>query len=269
MFEGWEIPRSFQFISKIGYDGVEIAPFTIAKSLKDISSKRRKEIRDLAEGYGLEVVGLHWLLAQTSGLHINHPEKRVRQRTMEYLIELINFCGDIGGSIMVIGSPKQRNLLPNLSNDDAWGFAKEVFQGVLPQAEKREVTLCLEPLSRDETDFINTSEEALRIVKELSSPNFGLILDVKAMSREKIPIPRIIEGSQGFLRHFHANDANRRGPGFGSTDFHPIIGALQKIGYEGYISVEVFDSSPNPEKVASESLGYLRSCLKKTSYKDH
>ncbi len=69
---------------------------------------------------------------------------------------------------------------------------------------------------------------------------------------------QIIRSARDVLAHFHANDANRRGPGFGDTDFVPIAGALDEIGYRGFVSVEVFDFSPDPRTIASRSLEYLR-----------
>jgi sugar phosphate isomerase/epimerase len=120
------------------------------------------------------------------------------------------------------------------------------------------VTLCIESLSAAETDFINTVDDALRMAREMESPNFKVILDVKAMSSEGQDLPSIIRGAKGMVGHFHANDANRRGPGFGGTDFGPIAQALKDIGYDGYVSVEVFDFSPDPETIASRSIEYLR-----------
>jgi sugar phosphate isomerase/epimerase len=60
------------------------------------------------------------------------------------------------------------------------------------------------------------------------------------------------------VAHVHANDANRRGPGFGETDFGPIAKTLADIGYKGWVSVEVFDYSPDPETIARQSLAYLQ-----------
>jgi sugar phosphate isomerase/epimerase len=80
------------------------------------------------------------------------------------------------------------------------------------------------------------------------------------MSSEDTPAPDLIRRHAARLGHFHANDANRRGPGFGSVDFVPIFRALREIGYGGWVSVEVFDYSPNPETIARESLRYMREC---------
>ena len=131
----------------------------------------------------------------------------------------------------------------------------------MPELESRGVVLCLEPLSPQETDFLNTAEETARMVREIDSPAVRLLLDVKAMSSESIAIPDIIHANADVLGHFHANDANLRGPGFGDSDFRPIAQALKDIGYSGWVSVEVFDFSPDPVTIAERSMQYLRKCF--------
>ncbi len=258
MFENWKLSDVMRYASSIGYDGVEIAPFTICEDVTEVSRQERKAISEEAQSMGLEIVGLHWLLVKPEGLYINHPDDAIRTKTQRYMQELIRFCSDIGGSIMVIGSPKQRNVVEGITYQRAWELARSVFKECAKTAEEVGVTLCMEPLSPQETNFITTAEEAMRMIEEVGSPNFKLILDVKAMSSEDRDIPSIIRSARDVLAHFHANDANRRGPGFGDTDFVPIAGALDEIGYRGFVSVEVFDFSPDPRTIASRSLEYLR-----------
>jgi sugar phosphate isomerase/epimerase len=80
------------------------------------------------------------------------------------------------------------------------------------------------------------------------------------MCSELTPIPELIRAHAAVLGHFHANDANRRGPGFGTTDFVPILQALTESHYAGWVSVEVFDYTPDPVTIARESIRYLRAC---------
>jgi sugar phosphate isomerase/epimerase len=159
---------------------------------------------------------------------------------------------------MVFGSPKQRNVLPELSPEQARDLAVKTFEEVLPAAEARGVTICLEPLTPAETDFVNTAAEAVDIINQIGHPNLRLHLDVKAMCSEDQPIPAIIREYAPYMRHFHVNDPNLRGPGFGDLDFAPIMAALNDVGYDGYVSVEVFDFSPDPETIASKSIEYLK-----------
>jgi sugar phosphate isomerase/epimerase len=181
---------------------------------------------------------------------------------MDYFLSLIDCCADLGGTTMVIGSPKQRNIIEGETFESAWVRAKNLFLESLPLAEKRNILLLIEPLAPYETNFINTTDEAVRMIEEINHPNFKLNLDVKAMSTEKRPIPDIIAGAEKYLRHVHVNDANGRGPGFGGTDFKPISGALKDIKYDGCLSVEVFDFKPDPETIASKSYAYLKGIFK-------
>ncbi len=257
----WPLRKAMEYVSRVGYQAIEIAPFTLAPSVQDISPAKREEIRLLSKDYDLEIIGLHWLLASPSGLSISSADKKIRNRTASYLRSLIDFCSDIGGKILVFGSPKQRNIEKNSSYEETRKRAKEVFRSSLDKAVERGVIICLEPLARRETDFINTAEEAVSLVKEISHPNFRLHLDVKAMSDEERGIPEIIKKNKDYLFHFHANDANGLGPGFGETNFEPIIKTLREVKYSGFISVEVFDTSPGQKRIAEESLAYLKKFL--------
>jgi sugar phosphate isomerase/epimerase len=254
--------RPFEDVCRLaadtGYDAVEIAPFTLADSVLDIPAERRAEIRAAAAGQGLEIAGLHWLLARPEGLHLNSPDADVRRRTVDYLHAEIDFCSDLGGANMIVGSPKQRNVLPGQDCEEVWDRAVGVFGALAIHAAERGVCLCIEPLAPAETNFLCTAAEARRLVDAVGHPHFRMMLDVKAMCGDEEPIPEIIRKSKGYFEHFHANDANLQGPGFGDTDFAPIVQALREVGYDGCVSVEVFDFSPGPETIARESLRYLK-----------
>ncbi|HUR32223.1 MAG TPA: sugar phosphate isomerase/epimerase family protein, partial [Vicinamibacterales bacterium] len=210
---------------------------------------------------GIEILGLHWLLAKTEGFHLTSPDPDVRRRTADYLIALTHACGDLGGAVMVLGSPQQRSLLPGVSPDQAYMLAAETLSAVTPALQERGVTLCLEPLSPTETDFMNTCDDALRLAGMVGHPRVVLHLDVKAMySERELPVD-LIRRHGDVAGHFHANDANRRGPGFGDVDFVPIFQALRDSGYDRWVSVEVFDYTPDPETIARHSLRYMRECL--------
>ena len=127
-----------------------------------------------------------------------------------------------------------------------------------PTRRERGAIICIEPLAPAETNFINTAAEAIRFARQFGSPAMKIALDVKAMCAEPKPIPRIIRQSWPHFAHFHANDKNLKGPGFGEIDFHPIAAALKETGYEGYVSVEVFRFEEGPETIARRSLEYLR-----------
>ena len=263
LFRGWPMDRIFNYAAQLGYDGIEIAPYTLADSVTEISHEKRRTIRRAAEENGIEIIGLHWLLVKPEGLYINHPDEFIRIKTQEYIEALIHFCADIGGKVLIHGSGHQRKVQEKCTFREAWEWARETFEACLETARKRNVIYCIEPLTRASTNFINTVEEALRMVKEIRHPNFKMVFDCRsATAHEESIISALLRALESrALYHVHVNDATGRGPGFGETKFAPILKTLRESGYQRHISVEVFDYDPNPETIASRSIGYLRGIL--------
>lgn len=259
-FEGWDHARVCNRVAEFGYTGLEVAPFTLASRITDVSPTRRSELRQQAEAAGVKLIGLHWLLAKTEGFHLTSPDAAVRQRTGEYLAELARAAADLGGDILVLGSPFQRNLADGMTKEQGDDLAADTLSHCLPALEKSRVYLCLEPLTTAETNYMTTAAEGVRLINKLKHPWVKLHLDVKAMSSEGTPVPDIIRANAAFMHHFHANDPNKRGPGFGDVDFKPIFQALKDVNYTGWVSVEVFDYTPDPETIARESIHYMREC---------
>ncbi len=264
-FQDWPHERAFRLAQECGYTGIEFAPFTLGANATQITRETREQIRRLSDQYELSPVGLHWLLAKTEGLYLTSPDTEVRRRTSGYFVQLAELCRDLGGRLMVLGSPQQRNLLPGVTHEQAMEYAADVLRGALPAFVDCDVTLALEPLGPAEGDFMLTAESAIQLARTLDSPNIQLHLDVKAMSSEDKSIPQIIADSADYLAHFHANDSNKRGPGMGDVDFVPIFAALKQIGYKGWVSVEVFDYEPGVERLARESIAYMQRCWKQVN----
>lgn len=257
-FENWKQDDAFACAAELGYHGIEIAPFTVANDVRDIPVEGRKRLRKAAEDAGLAVTGLHWLLAKTTGLHLTSPDPNTRKRTAEYLIELTKFCSDLGGQVMVFGSPKQRDVLTNVTHEQAIESAAEVFKQVMPVAESRRVTIAMEPLARKETNFLNTADQAVELIERVDHPHFRLHLDVKAMSDMGKPVPQIIRENKKYTVYYHANDPDGHGPGTSGLDHKPFADALKATGYNGWVSVEVFDYKPDPRTIAANAIEYLK-----------
>ncbi len=262
LFEGWDFAEVCSTLKALGYEGVEIAPFTLDERPVEINAKRRAELRRIVADAGLETIGTHWLLARTEGYYLTHPEAGVRERTGDYLVALAELTRDLDGSLMVLGSPKQRDLLPGVTTEAATGYAEEVFRRILPRLGEIGVTLCLEPLAPSETDFLNTCEEANAVIARVDHPNLVLHMDVKAQSGEIGPtVPELIRRHAARAGHFHAQDTNKRGPGMGDVDFVPILRALVESGYDRWVSVEVFDYSPGAVETSRISIETLKAAL--------
>jgi sugar phosphate isomerase/epimerase len=259
-FQQWPLDQAFALAQASGYTGIELAPFTLGASAYAIPAHQRAEVRRLAERAELEVVGLHWLLAKTEGYYLTSPDVDVRRRTSEYLGELARLCRDVGGRILVLGSPQQRNLRPGVTHDHAMVDAAEVIDAAVPALVDCQVTLAVEPLGPEEGNFLMTADAACQLLDLINSPQVRLHLDVKAMSSEEKGITEIIHDCGPRIAHFHANDPNRRGPGMGVVDFVPIFRALRDVSYQGWISVEVFDYSPGIHSLVQESIQYMQRC---------
>lgn len=265
LFEGWDWERQCRFIAETGYTGIELAPFTLAPRITDVPATQRRELRKIAADHGLEICGLHWLLAKTTGFHLTTADAQVRAATAEYLRALAQACGELGGTVLVFGSPAQRNVEAGMSRAQAYANAAEVFRAAMPVFAEHNVTLCMEPLTPKETDFCNTCADAVELMKLVDHPCFRLHQDVKAMLSEPTSIPELIDRFRAETAHFHVNDNNLLGPGMGPTDYHPIFRALLASGYRGWVSVEVFDYRPGAEHIARESLRYMRDVLAELS----
>ena len=259
MFEKQPMAQIASTAARLGYHGIEVAPFTLATSVLEITAAKRKEARQAITDHGLEVVGLHWLFAGPQGLHMTTPDQATWQRTRDYLAALLALCSDLGGKILVLGSPKQRSVPENQTKQGAWKRAVDLLASVVEQAGKLGLTICLEPLAPVETNFINSVEEGMKLVREVNHPSLKIHLDVKAMCSEGRPVPEIIRSVKvQDVGHFHVNDPNLYGPGMGEVDYAPIAEAVRDLGYDKWLSVEPFKYDPDPETVARKSIEYLR-----------
>ncbi len=260
------LQQAVDLAASLGYTGWEVAPFMLGTDAMSISPAQRKAYRRVVRAAGMQVIGLHWLLAKTEGYHLTTEDAETRKRTAKYFEALIELCGDLcqdnsvgdTSGVMVLGSPMQRNRADGVTTEMAMQNAAEVLGGLGPMLDRHDVRIALEPLGPQEGNFLNTADETRRLKSLLPSPRIGLHLDVKAMSSEPEDIPTIIRNHADWLVHFHANDPNRRGPGMGDVDFAPILAALQEVHYKGWVSVEVFDYEPGAERLASESIATLK-----------
>lgn len=259
VFEKRDFAESCRVLKKAGWQGIEIAPFTLAENATTVSAARRKELRDIMASEGVEFVGLHWLMVGPPGLHVTTPDAAVRRKSWDYVAGLIDLCADLGPrGVMVFGSPKQRSSTGGISAREATKNFIDGFAGVAPRALDRGVTICIEPLSAAQTDVLLTLEEAVSIVDQLANPAIRTMYDSHNAIDEVEPHEKLVDRYFEYLRHIHVNemDGTYPRPG-GGHDFKPVLQVLKDRGYTGWVSMEVFDFSPGADKIVTEAGTYL------------
>jgi D-psicose/D-tagatose/L-ribulose 3-epimerase len=261
---GLAFERQCAFAAEAGYDGLEIAPFTLGKEPHRISASRRTEIRRSAENSGIAIIGLHYLLRAPEGLSITAEDAAIRERTIDVMRRLIDLCAELGGKVLVHGSPDQRRIPEGMGAQAARQRGVDAFAAIADDAKRASVFYCIEPLSKHDTDFINHIAEAAAIVELIANPALRTMIDCRAASVTESQSPAaLIEQwlPKGIIAHVHVNDRNRRGPGQGEDLFAPVFAALKRLNYAGVVSVEPFDYVPDGPGSAARAIGYIRGIL--------
>jgi D-psicose/D-tagatose/L-ribulose 3-epimerase len=259
-----EFAAQCAYAAALGYDGLEVAPYTLAADPLAIPAAQRAAIRRAAADAGVAVTGLHWLLVKPDGLSITTADAPTRKRTIAAMTTLVDVCAELGGRYLVHGSPAQRRIPSGETRDAAWARARDAFAAAADAAERAGVTYLIEPLPRDETDLVNTLDEARAMVREIGSPAFASMLDTKSAAlSESRPVADIAREAlaAGAISHVQLNDRNRRGPGQGRDHFAPVLAVLIAGGYEGDIAIEPFDYVPDGAACAARAIGYVRGIL--------
>jgi sugar phosphate isomerase/epimerase len=261
---GRDFAKQCALAAQLGYDGLELAPFTLAEDPSTLGPREAASFRDAAKAEGLAITSLHWLLVKPDGLSITSAEKAVHQRSIDVMRRMIDFAAALGAAVLVHGSPGQRTIGPQQTPEDALTRATVAWAAAAEAAKAAKVIYCLEPLSRDQTPLVNTIAEAATVIERIGSPALRTMLDTRAASlAEKEPPAALIERwwPSGLLAHVQLNDRNRRGPGQGNDVFAPVFAALKRVGYDGAVAVEPFDYVPDGPAAAARAIGYIRGIL--------
>lgn len=253
--------RQCALAAALGYDGLEVAPFTLSDDPAGLTGAQRAGLRQAAEREGIAVTGLHWLLNVPAGLSLTSDDPEIHRRTGAHMAAMVELCADLGGKVLVHGSPNQRRLAAASTPERARESALHLLRQAAECARGAGVTYCIEPLAPAMTDFVTNVREALEIVEEIGSPAFATMIDsLAAWGGEREEPDALIRRHlpSGRIGHIHLNDDNRRAPGQGERRFAPVLRALGELGYEGVIGVEPFDYHPDGPAAAARAIGYLR-----------
>lgn len=254
-------PAQCAYAAALGYQGLEIAPFTLADDPLALGAAEIQAVRRALADEGLAATGLHWLLLAPEGLSITDPDPAVRQRTRDVIERLCALAGELDARVLVHGSPHQRRTG---GDADAIERAIEMLGTAAAAAQAAGVIYCLEPLAPKENDFVHTVAEAAAIVRRIGNPHLATMIDCSATAQtEDRPVAEVIREwmPSGLVRHVQVNDPNRRGPGEGEMPFTPILRALVETGYDGDIAFEPFIYEPDGGACAARSIGYVKGIL--------
>lgn len=257
-----ELPfdRQCALAAGLGYRGLEIAPFTFGDDAWRMPATKRGDIRHACKAAGVEVSGLHWLLAAPAGLSITTSDRTVWQKSVDVLRASVELCAELGGVYLVHGSPAQRRVAEASDAkraEEAWALAAEA-------AQKAGVVYCLEPLAQPDCNFINTLAEASALVQRIGNPAFRSMIDTLASSLMEVePVADVIRKwmPTGLVQHVQLNDRNKRGPGEGDDKFAPVLAALKETGYDGWVAMEPFIYEPDGPTCAARMIGYVSGLL--------
>jgi D-psicose/D-tagatose/L-ribulose 3-epimerase len=262
-FEGRPFDEACRVMRGFGYEGIEVAPFTLAADPLDVRAERRREYRRIMNGEGIEFAGMHWLLVTPKPVHVTTPDRALREQSWQYVRNLVDLCADLSGKsadngVMVFGSPKQRSSTGGLSAAEATRNFIEGLAGVAPHAEQRGVTILMEALPHSQSDVVHTLEEAVQVIREINSPAVRTMFDSHNAEDETEPHDELIAKYFDLIRHVHVNEMDGAHPGTGNYDFVRIFRALVRLNYQGWISLEAFDFAVGAETIAAETIEYLK-----------
>ena len=244
---------AFSLASYLGYDGVEL-------HIRHPGQIKRDELKNLIEEYGLGIPTLGTGMAATQeGLTLSNPDPDIRRRTMERIREYIALAAHLDSAV-TLGS-----ITGSLGNDPRQQplrreAALECLEECTRAAAEARVTMLLEALNRYERDYLNTLEEALRVIRQIGMPNLKLLADTFHMNIEEANITASLRTAGRDLGHVHLADTNRQAPGHGHLDLRGVLRALQDIGYEGYLSFEILPL-PTFRQAAEDGIRNVRETL--------
>lgn len=227
-----------KLLKKYSMSGVEIAPTKIWKNPTEESYQTINKYRKYWEKNGI-------LISSTQSILFGHPEllifgnKDKRNATLIYLEKMIRVSAQLGAEAIVFGSPKNRNRF-NVNKAQALHIASDFFSKIATISKRYNVFFCIEPNPIEYgTNFINNTDEAVGLVRNVDHPNFKLHLDSGTMTVNGENVEEAITDGFPYLRHFHISEKNLSPIGKGKTDHEKIANILRTLNYKHWVSIEM------------------------------
>ena len=248
-------------VRAFGLEGLEVAPSRVWRDTwRGLKSADVAAYRRAVEGAGLRVIGLHSLFFDQPELGL-FKGAAARARTLAFLEHLSAVCRDLGGRTLVYGSAAARRR-GDLAPGVAFAEAADFFGALARRIEGHGTCFCFEPLGPDESDFVNSAFDSIRIVKAVANPRLRVQLDAKALVANNEATIATFRAAAPFLVHVHANDPGLGVLGSTGQVDHAALGSmLRDIGYDGCVSIEQrMLTADNPLGDIARSAQVLRQC---------
>jgi sugar phosphate isomerase/epimerase len=227
--------ENLEMLSNLGFQGIEI-PGSLQLNPYTVSREERRRLKELVESYGLEIAASNVIYPR--GFQHVSDDEATRMRSIEYTWRLAEAAAEIDCRILVWGSSHARNIPPNIPYDIARERNIAVLREACRAGEEYGVVFAIEPLSKRESNFINTVLEAYDIAESIGSDHLMILADLRHMIREEDSVLDSLRAVSKHLVHVHIADENLRVPGRGVIDFSKVFKTLDEIRYRGYLSIE-------------------------------
>lgn len=257
MFGNQEFAKTCGLLKTCGFEGVEIAPYTLSNVNGYFSTSTLAQIRSTLEAHELAFAGFHWLFAHPSGLHITTADPLARRKALDHLKGLLFAAGELGGGNLILGSPKQRSVSDATPEEGLRRLADFLVEAADAALEANSI-ICLEALPKKETNVMNTLAEARSLVERIRHPAVQSMFDFHNCGDEALGWLELVRDYQDIIRHVHINRNDGGHPLPGSEgQYRPTFKELAVQKYTGWVSLEIFTIPADPLRVLLETRDFL------------
>ncbi len=243
------IEASMRKAVEFGYDGIELA-------LKHAGQVKADRLEAFCSEYGVSIpcISTGQVFAGL-GLYFTHPDKNKRKEVKTVFKDLIDLASRFGAMVNI---GRARGFVEkNETMESAQLRFLEIVRELAEYASGKAVNLILEPVNRYEINFINSVEQGAALMKTIGAPNMGLMPDLFHMNIEDRTLGGELERFSEYVKYIHFADSNRLAPGQGHIDFDSVFESLEKMNYDGWVSVEILPR-PDPDAAARQAIEYLK-----------
>jgi D-psicose/D-tagatose/L-ribulose 3-epimerase len=251
-------------IKRNGADGIEVPIFNPEDF--DVDAVKRAQ-RDFDLACTVATVN-------PPGVNPISDDFAARRRAIEHWKRVIDAVARAGATLLAGPIYAPVGYLPGRRRtSQEWQWATEFFSELAPALRDSGVTLAIEPLNRFETYFLNTISDAVALAAQVGSLNVGILFDTFHANIEEKDVAAACRLCGKHLTHVHANENDRGVPGSGHVDWTGVFAALHSIGYDGWLTIESFNSTvrelaaataiwrdlaPSQDDIAFQGLAFLK-----------